>query len=88
MNAGFRLKGILQEEKCRVEDVESEETDESEVDTEDMGTSGPGKFISLPSPSQCCTICFAGVSTGDIMVNCHAPQCTATAYLLLCRIYC
>ena len=65
-----------------VEDTESEETDESEVDTEDTGTSGLGESTvqCLPSPSQCCTICFAGVSTGDVMVNCHVPQCNTTAH--------
>ena len=35
VNAGSRLRGILQEEKRM--DVESEETDESEVDTKDTG---------------------------------------------------
>ena len=54
-NAGSRLKGILQEEKRRVEDVESEETDEREVDTKD--TVSPLDRVSLlynaspPSPS-------------------------------------
>ena len=65
-----------------MEDAESEETDESEVDIEDTGISGPGESIvqCLPSPSQCCTICSAGVSIGDVMVNCHVHQCTTTAH--------